>query len=172
METNMQLDRSLVNPHFDGYKLSLEKLPTYQYNLPSPPVVVEPAETQYSFQHVKAFSQHNALVLDPWHADHIYYIDQKWNVVVCHRIGVNDVQFQTVFSMIDKLAQEGEYFFHPSLHFASSIIAVLSDGNGKLHILNTKERPQNTWILQSTLEPLSVPFNIHHARSDQVFPIV
>lgn len=66
--------KDLLDPTFEGYKLSLDNLPVYKHELPLPVESLKPSEDQFSFQHVKTFGLHNHLTEDPWHSDLAYFV--------------------------------------------------------------------------------------------------
>ena len=66
-------DRDKLNANFDGYKLSETSIPCVSRALTSRVNVTRLKEDQFSFQHVRSFSLHNHLVLDPWDQSSVYW---------------------------------------------------------------------------------------------------
>lgn len=57
-------DRSLLNPDFNGYKLSLDKIPALKKEFDTSVDRVLPNNEQYSLLHAKLFGLHNHLYTD------------------------------------------------------------------------------------------------------------
>lgn len=76
--------KDLMNPNFEGYKLSLDPLPVYKHDLPSAVENLKPNSEQYSFQHMKTFGLHNHLITDPWHSDFTYFISGNLSIFQVH----------------------------------------------------------------------------------------
>lgn len=72
--------KDLLNPTFEGYKLSLDSLPVYKHDLPNGVEHRKPNNQQLSFQHVKTFGLHNHLIDDPWEDDFTYFISKDFQV--------------------------------------------------------------------------------------------
>ena len=111
----LPIDRNLLNPLFEGYKLSFDEINIdetrtlsgkYQlrayYLSPFVAVViikvsfwweqwlvllgvldVKPPADVFSYQHAAAFSNHNSLIIDPWHPENVYYINHSMEIVGC-----------------------------------------------------------------------------------------
>uniref|UniRef100_A0A915JVW7 NudC domain-containing protein 1 n=1 Tax=Romanomermis culicivorax TaxID=13658 RepID=A0A915JVW7_ROMCU len=63
---DFKINRDLLNPSFEGYKLSLESFPSKSFTLPE--AVYRPAinQSQYSLLHQHLFVNHNFLIHDFW----------------------------------------------------------------------------------------------------------
>ncbi|KAL0850645.1 hypothetical protein ABMA28_012398 [Loxostege sticticalis] len=133
-------DRRLLNHDFEGYKLNLQALPHFSCGLPSPVNRVYPDEVQYSFIHAKLFALHNHLILDYWDYSHkYYYIDKKWQV--CRVSFETNHTFQnTVVYVIPSNVERKSGHFNLCLSFVSQELALVSDGAGYLHIVDTGPR--------------------------------
>ncbi len=71
-------DREKLNAKFEGYKLSKDPLSCVSKPLPCGVKVARLKEEQFSFQHVRSFTLHNHLVLDPWDQTSAYwYADDR-----------------------------------------------------------------------------------------------
>ncbi len=66
-------NREKLNANFEGYKLSNDPLPCVSEPLPCNVNVARLKEEQFSYQHVRSFSLHNHLVLDPWDQNSAYW---------------------------------------------------------------------------------------------------
>ena len=51
---------------------------------------------QYTLQHVKAFGIHNHLILDQWHNNCVYYVNQQWKVIQHRIILVSQILHQSM----------------------------------------------------------------------------
>lgn len=131
---------NLVNPNFDGYKLSLDPIPILKLELAASPRRVFTDEDQYSFLHAKLFSLHNHLFRDPWLPYSSYFIDDNWTI---QNIRYDDTAGQiqpirSVFKIGKPPAGAGDY--NPSLVFVSEKYCAFSDGCGGLKIIDTGDR--------------------------------
>ena len=82
---SLHVNRSLLDPKFEGYKLSIEPLPVTSTQLVSPVHEVPLREDIFSFQHVRAFANHNHLVADLWSGENqtgesVYFVDDHLQV--------------------------------------------------------------------------------------------
>lgn len=140
-EENLDVRRNLLNPNFEGYKLSLDALPKYHCKVPTGVDVVQLREDQYSVHHVRIFGLTNFLVLDKWNPDAVYFIDRHWNV---RELKVTvDSQMdspRTVFTIPDAATKQSEERLNTSMGFPSDDLCVLSDGTGELYVLSTVSR--------------------------------
>ena len=78
---NLRPNRELLNPKFDGYKLSSEQLAVESTALPNAVNIVGLRDDVFSHLHVKAFAWTNHLVLDNWSQDTdkilLYIVDES-----------------------------------------------------------------------------------------------
>uniref|UniRef100_A0A2K5XPA8 NudC domain containing 1 n=1 Tax=Mandrillus leucophaeus TaxID=9568 RepID=A0A2K5XPA8_MANLE len=72
---SLRVKRPLLDPRFEGYKLSLEPLPCYQLELDAAVAEVKLRDDQYTLEHMHAFGMYNYLHCDSWYQDSVYYID-------------------------------------------------------------------------------------------------
>ena len=96
-------NRELLNPKFDGYKLSSEQLTVQSSSLPNAVNIVGLRDDIFSHLHVKAFAWTNHLVLDNWSQDKekilLYIVDESkavYQIVVqviknCHLEGIGEM---------------------------------------------------------------------------------
>ncbi|CAK1599273.1 unnamed protein product [Parnassius mnemosyne] len=138
-------DRRLLNHEFEGYKLNLQALPQFTYDLSVPVDKVYPDEIQYSFVHAKLFALHNHLVLDNWDYSYAYYyIDKKLQVRKISFDSINHTFQNTVVYDIPAHTERKSGHFNLCLTFPSPNLAVVSDGTGYLHIVETSTRNKPT----------------------------
>nr|XP_020036423.1 nudC domain-containing protein 1 [Castor canadensis] len=164
---SLRVKRPLLDPRFEGYKLSLEPLPCYQLELDAAVAEVKLRDDQYTLEHMHAFGMYNYLHCDSWYQDSVYYIDNLGRIM-------------NLTVMLDTaLGKPREVFRLPtdltaydnrlcsSIHFTSSSWVTLSDGTGRLYVIGTGERGNNAsekWEIMFN-EELGNPFIIIHSIS-------
>ncbi|XP_036292691.1 nudC domain-containing protein 1 isoform X1 [Pipistrellus kuhlii] len=164
---SLRVKRPLLDPRFEGYKLSLEPLPCYELELEAAVAEVKLRDDQYTLEHMHAFGMYNYLHCDSWYQDSVYYIDNLGRIMNL------TVMLDTV------LARPREVFRLPtdltaydnrlcaSIHFTSSTWVTLSDGTGRLYLIATGERGNNAsekWEIMFN-EELGSPFILIHSIS-------
>ena len=81
---SLKPNRSLIDPKFEGYKLSVEPLSVNSTQLISLVNEVPLREDIFSLQHLRAFGNHNHLVVDLWseeeNEESVYYVDEDLQV--------------------------------------------------------------------------------------------
>ncbi|XP_033096259.1 nudC domain-containing protein 1-like [Anneissia japonica] len=138
---SLNVDRTLLDPNFDGYKLSLDPLPSYSVKTDSGIDSVRLRDDQYSYQHVKAFGLHNHLFLDVWHMNSVYYVDEKWHVRRLRVILESQLDQPSIVFTIPDFDQKRHVPRHNvSITFPSETMCVLADGTGTLFVLDTGQR--------------------------------
>uniref|UniRef100_F6XIA2 NudC domain-containing protein 1 n=1 Tax=Callithrix jacchus TaxID=9483 RepID=F6XIA2_CALJA len=164
---SLRVKRPLLDPRFEGYKLSLEPLPCYQLELDAAVAEVKLRDDQYTLEHMHAFGMYNYLHCDSWYQDSVYYIDTLGRIM-------------NLTVMLDTaLGKPREVFRLPtdltacdnrlcaSIHFTSSTWVTLSDGTGRLYVIATGERGNGAsekWEIMFN-EELGNPFIIIHSIS-------
>ncbi|XP_067567580.1 nudC domain-containing protein 1 isoform X1 [Pseudorca crassidens] len=164
---SLRVKRPLLDPRFEGYKLSLEPLPCYQLELDAAVAEVKLRDDQYTLEHMHAFGMYNYLHCDSWYQDSVYYVDNLGRIMNL------TVMLDTV------LGKPREVFRLPtdliaydnrlcaSMHFTSSTWVTLSDGTGRLYLIGTGERGNSAsekWEIMFN-EELGNPFIIIHSIS-------
>lgn len=150
----LEPNRDLLDPHFESYKLSLDPCPIFTCapdNFPQPRIQIRNAgDDQFSFQHSKLFGSTNLLVGDPWNPDLVFMLDPVGPRVLHVEFeaqGVTGTPFlNEVWAAPSglKAVQSGDY--NPSLVFASSGLALITDGSGMFFIASTGDRKEGlTW---------------------------
>ena len=66
-------NRELLNANFEGYKLAEDALPSFSKDLAVGVSVAKLKDEQFSYQHVRACSLHNHLVMDPEEDSSVYW---------------------------------------------------------------------------------------------------
>ncbi|ESO91066.1 hypothetical protein LOTGIDRAFT_122249 [Lottia gigantea] len=153
-KVDLKVDRELLDPDFDGYKLSLDPLPVYSTSLDKDVDFAKLTEKQFSYLHSKLYGNYNHLFSDPWNLNTVYYVDSLWNIhQVCLQSENKIESGNIVYSIPDSANLRlipGR--FNVSLCFPSSELAVLSDGTGNLFILTTGNRQsQNVWQFKTNI---------------------
>ncbi|KAJ2946763.1 hypothetical protein O0L34_g12827 [Tuta absoluta] len=134
-------DRRLLDHEFEGYKLNLQALPHYSHELAEPVDRLFPDDVQYSFVHAKLFALHNHLVSDFWDYRYsFYYIDNKQQVRLVSFDSTAHTFQNTVVYDVPAHVERKPGHFNLCLAFPSSNLAVVSDGTGYLHIIETGQR--------------------------------
>ncbi|OWF48809.1 nudC domain-containing protein 1-like isoform X2 [Mizuhopecten yessoensis] len=139
----LKICRELLDPKFDGYKLSLDKLPLYKSQLDNAIEVVSLGDDQFSFHHAKIYGVHNHLFLDLWseHTCSVYIIDTDWAVVRSTSMGMTLDTGRKVLQIPDATNQKlTPRRLNLVLQFISPDMAVISDGAGKFHLVDTGNR--------------------------------
>lgn len=84
---SLRPNRDLLDPKFEGYKLSADPLTLSSTNLVSAVNDIPLREELFSFQHMRAFGNLNHLVFDSWidggkpeRAEVIYFINENYEV--------------------------------------------------------------------------------------------
>ncbi|XP_047113413.1 nudC domain-containing protein 1 [Schistocerca piceifrons] len=135
--------RDLLDPEFAGYKLSIDPVPCYQYNLEDDVYHILPSDDQYSLLHAKVFGLHNHLYADVLSEDNLYYVDERWRL---RRVRQNNLtgRFEGLHTMweMTKHHPRKPGHYNPSLSFTSADFAVVSDGAGSLYIVYTGNREE------------------------------
>lgn len=137
----LRQDRRLIDPNFDGYKLSLETIPTIKHELTSPPLRAKPSEEQYSFLHVELFSLHNHLVQDPWDRLSVYFINAQGSVQKCtYCLETGRPKPPTVVYKLPSTANRQPGDYNISFKFMSEQLCLLCDGCNQIYLLETGDR--------------------------------
>nr|XP_019606197.1 PREDICTED: nudC domain-containing protein 1 isoform X2 [Rhinolophus sinicus] len=164
---SLRVKRPLLDPRFEGYKLSLEPLPCYQLELDAAVAEVKLRDDQYTLEHMHAFGMYNYLHCDAWYQDSVYYIDnlgRMMNLKVMLDTALGKPR--EVFRLpTDLMACDNRLC--ASIHFTSSTWVTLSDGTGRLYLIETGERGNNAsekWEIMFN-EELGDPFIIIHSIS-------
>lgn len=168
---NLRPSPTLLNPNFDGYKLSLDPVPVLRAALPSPLRRVFTNDEQYTFLHAKLFSLHNHLWRDAWLPYTSYFVDDNWTIQNV-RYDTTTGTLSTIKSVL-KLPRPsfGRNDYNPSCCFVSEKYCVFSDGCGALKIIDTGDRFRNAeWkaIHSDSVFEDSVPFVVQDARLEIV----
>ncbi|XP_037119829.1 nudC domain-containing protein 1 [Syngnathus acus] len=161
----LKVNRELLDPNFESYRLSLDPIPTYNVELDAAVEEVTLKDCQYTLEHMRAFGMYNYLHLDPWYQDSVLFVDCKGRVLSL------TVTLDTVLGKpreVFRLATEPERRQNrvcPSLSLTSATWAALSDGAGRLYLLRTCKRGDTAHGKWEPLfsEDLGEPFIVLHS---------
>lgn len=158
---------SLLNPNFDGYKLSLDPVPILKIELNTAPRRMFTSDDQYTFLHAKLFSLHNHLFRDPWLEYSCYFVDDNWTIqnvrydTATGKLGA----VQAVHKIPKSTTGRGDY--NASLTFVSEKFCIFADGCGNLKLFNTGDRYRiEEWktVFSESILDNSIPFVIQDGR--------
>ena len=146
MTTILELipNRSLLDVEFDGYKLSLENIPSLSYDLDKPVYKAQPNAYQLSLLYMRFFGLHNHLHSESIQdTDLVYIIDVDMNIkrfnIDTH---INRFITANVWNVpCGNLRETGDY--NITLKLLTENLATVSDGLGNLYILETGFRLEN-----------------------------
>nr|XP_018899756.1 PREDICTED: nudC domain-containing protein 1 [Bemisia tabaci]XP_018899757.1 PREDICTED: nudC domain-containing protein 1 [Bemisia tabaci] len=143
----LEPNKELLDPTFNGYKLSLEPVPVHESALPVEVEHILPNDDQYSFLHMRLFSLHNHLFIDQWNNQYVYFFNKHREVVcsVLNKISGNLTGVVKVCQFLDTMPSKP--LVNPSLSFVSEELALASDGCKKLYLLHTglRESDAQSW---------------------------
>ena len=136
----MKVERSLLDANFEGYKLHLDSIPCFKKDYDSSLCPKSLAEDQFSYYCCKLFADYNVLVQDDKaERNGVYLLDGgKVSRTTDKSQEGLPADITEVWKSDSELRSEDSY--NSSLAFASKEIALFSDGNGTLKILQTKDR--------------------------------
>ncbi|KAH8421380.1 hypothetical protein KR009_003666 [Drosophila setifemur] len=149
----LRVDRSLLCPSFDGYKLSFDPVPVLRQDCDplGDPLKLEPHHSQYSLLHVELFARHNLLCADPWMRHTSYYMNRRHELVQCvydAQVGRPRGQQRVVLSL--DMRDHGDGYEHwpgdynYSLCFLSERFLLICDGMTTLHLVDTGDRSRSS----------------------------
>lgn len=138
--------QQLIDPDFNGYKLSLKPIPKLEHNLKTSPDQSSRTNEQYSLSHVQLFGMQNHLVSDPWESFSTYFVDYNWTI---QNIKYNNETGELLPPKpVHELTKWDRNYgdFNITFRFVSEKYCILSNGAGEIYILNTGDRYKaNQW---------------------------
>ncbi|XP_069813295.1 nudC domain-containing protein 1 isoform X1 [Dendropsophus ebraccatus] len=162
---SLRVNRLLLDPKFESYKLSLDPLPCYGVELDAAVAEVKLRDDQYTLDHMRAYGMYNYLHRNPWSSDSVFYVDQlgrvmNINVTLDTALGkpIEVFRFPSDVSSCDRRLCS-------SVHFTSPDWVTLSDGTGTLYLIHISKNDQSAavkWELKFNQE-LGDPFIILHS---------
>uniref|UniRef100_A0A3Q3JQ90 NudC domain-containing protein 1 n=1 Tax=Monopterus albus TaxID=43700 RepID=A0A3Q3JQ90_MONAL len=163
---SLKVNRDLLDPNFESYRLSLDAIPTYNVELDAAVEEVKLKDTQYTLEHMRAFGMYNYLQLDPWYEDSVLFVDCKGRVLsLTVTLDTALGKAREVFHITE--SSQCEDRLCASLSLTSATWAALSDGTGRLYVLRTSKRGDSSHMKWEPLfsEVLGEPFIILHSIS-------
>ena len=131
--------QELLNPYFDGYKLSSSHAAVTSLPLVYPAKDVPIQEHKYSFIDMQLYATKNHLVEDLWQLSSpvVYFINQR-NQVCISKYNIDVIETQAVYDI--SATDNSKNYMHPSIKFCSPSLALLADGCGGLFLIQTGDR--------------------------------
>ncbi|KAJ0003485.1 hypothetical protein NQD34_008583 [Periophthalmus magnuspinnatus] len=164
---SLKVNRDLLDPHFESYRLSLDAIPTYTIELDAAVEELKLKDSQYTLEHMQAFGMFNYLHLDPWYEDSVLFVDCKGRVLsVTVTLDTALGKPREVYR-IDPDSSPSDGCLCASLSLTSATWAALSNGMGHLHLLRTGKRGDSSHNKWESLfsESIGDPFVILHSVS-------
>ncbi|XP_072266836.1 nudC domain-containing protein 1 [Pyxicephalus adspersus] len=161
---SLRVNRLLLDPKFESYKLSLDPLPCYGVDLDAAVAEVKLRDDQYTLDHMQAYGMYNYLHSNPWCSDSVFYVDQIGRIL---NLTVNlDTALGKpieVFRFPSELRSD-ERRLCSSMHFTSTNWVTLSDGIGILYLIHIAKADHSSgrWELKFNQE-LGDPFIVIHS---------
>ncbi|XP_031759244.1 nudC domain-containing protein 1 isoform X1 [Xenopus tropicalis] len=164
---SLRVNRQLLDPKFESYKLSLDPLPCYNVELDAAVAEVCLRDDQYTLDHMRAFGMYNYLHCNPWIPNSVFYVDQlervmSFTVTLDTAMGkpIEVFRFPRDLNTCDSRLCS-------SMYFASAQWVTLSDGTGTLYIIrigNQSGSVSGKWEIMFNQE-LGEPFIVVHSVS-------
>ncbi|KAM4705426.1 nudC domain-containing protein 1 [Rhinophrynus dorsalis] len=164
---SLKVNRALLDPKFESYRLSQDPLPCYNVELDSAVAEVKLRDDQYTLDHMRAFGMYNYLHCNSWVPDSMFYVDQLGRVM------------NLTVTLDTALGKPTEVFRFPSdlnacdnrlcssMHFTSAQWVALSDGTGTLYLTRIGgqgDSASGKWEIMFNQE-LGEPFIVVHSVS-------
>lgn len=163
----LKVNRELLDPNFESYRLSLDPIPTYSVDLDAAVEELHLKDARYTLEHMRAFGMYNHLHLDPWYADSVLFVDSRGRVLSL-TVTLDTVlgKPKEVFSIGSQSSCHDDRLC-ASLSLTLATCAALSDGGGRLLLLRTGRRGDGSNTSWEVLfsEALGEPFTILHSVS-------
>ncbi|XP_023256292.1 nudC domain-containing protein 1 [Seriola lalandi dorsalis] len=168
---SLKVNRELLDPGFESYRLSLDAIPTYNVELDAAVEEVKLKDTQYTLEHMRAFGMYNYLHLDPWYEDSVLFVDCKGRVLSLSVTLDTALGKPREVFRISADSSRCEDRLCASVSLTSATWAALSDGTGRLHLLRTGKRGDSShskWeplFSEDTGEPFTVLHSVSHVQA-------
>lgn len=146
MEFNSEVRprRELMNPNFEGYKLSLRNVPTEKTELEHPVAVFTTRQSDIAYLTLSLYSQHSLLFVDRW-TSALYWFSQP------NEKTFELVTFNPNTSEVSTLLELPIPDIHalPTIHFPVSNVYFISHGDGSFAVYQGPEKKFSSTILQN-----------------------
>ncbi|XP_023201181.1 nudC domain-containing protein 1 [Xiphophorus maculatus] len=164
---SLKVNRDLLDPNFESYRLSLDPIPTYTVELDAAVEELQLKDAHYTLEHLRAFGMFNHLQLDPWYQDSVLFVDSRGRVLsLSVTLDTALGKPKEVFSFGSETGR-AEDRLCASISLTSATWAALSDGAGRLLLLRTGRRGDGGHCRWEVLfsDHLGEPFTILHSVS-------
>ncbi|XP_068215028.1 nudC domain-containing protein 1 [Palaemon carinicauda] len=157
-QISLKPDFKLLNPDFDGYKLSSDVDVTFYSRAVDCAEGLEKRHNSSSFYlHTRLEALHNHLFGDPFDTSCVYYFSSKGHLLKNNfskdtKLSVGEVVWQADLPELDKADEDDKtenLHYFASVCFPSPDLAVVGNGQGKVHILETGDRSTTRSWLES-----------------------
>ncbi|XP_056876826.1 nudC domain-containing protein 1 isoform X3 [Takifugu flavidus] len=160
---SLKINRDLLDPGFESYRLSQDTIPIYKVDLDAD--VEELKLNEYTLEHVRAFGMYNHLHLDPWYEDSVLFVDGRgrvlsFTVILDTALG----KPREVYCVAPDTSEHRDRVC-ASLSLTSATWATLSDGSGRLDLLRTGKRGDSCHTKWEPLfsQDMGAPFTLLHS---------
>ncbi|XP_043994769.1 nudC domain-containing protein 1 isoform X2 [Gambusia affinis] len=164
---SLKVNRDLLDPNFESYRLSLDPIPTYTVELDAAVEELQLKDAHYTLEHLQAFGMFNHLQLDPWYQDSVLFVDSRGRVLsLSVTLDTALGKPKEVFSFGSESGR-AEDRLCASISLTSATWAALSDGTGQLLLLRTGRRGDGGACRWEVLfsDHMGEPFTILHSVS-------
>lgn len=167
---DLRPNRAFIKSNFDGYKLSLDKIPVIRQNLDIEPFRKKPSDDQYSFLHAELYALQNFLIQDPWNRGTSYFINAIGHVIKCsYGEDGRPVAPETVLKL--SFPEDYPHNYNPTFIFVTEKLALISCGNNELILVDTGLRYKSSeWepIHKQPIGEEETPYFLRDSRSDYI----
>ncbi|XP_028316505.1 nudC domain-containing protein 1-like isoform X2 [Gouania willdenowi] len=167
---SLKVNRELLDPNFESYRLSLDVIPTYSVELDAAVEEVELKDSQYTREHIRTFGMYNYLHLDQWYEDSVLFVDRKGRVLSLSVTLDSALGNPREVYSLNTEPTECEERVCPSISLTSATWACVSDGRGRLLLLRTGKRGDGSlskWELlfsEDSTDPFIIVHSVSHVQ--------
>ena len=149
---DLKVDRNLLNPNFDCYRVAIEPIVTYHQSFKDCVNELKLSDEEYSYLHLSMASQYNHVFDDPFFPQSVYFATNLGQIICVsiELISGNLTKPQNVYTIS---------YFNCSLisvSFPTIDLSVISNSNSMnpvIYLMSTPSRSTSEpWILLSTIE--------------------
>uniref|UniRef100_A0A8C5H610 NudC domain-containing protein 1 n=1 Tax=Gouania willdenowi TaxID=441366 RepID=A0A8C5H610_GOUWI len=167
---SLKVNRELLDPNFESYRLSLDVIPTYSVELDAAVEEVELKDSQYTREHIRTFGMYNYLHLDQWYEDSVLFVDRKGRVLSLSVTLDSALGNPREVYSLNTEPTECEERVCPSISLTSATWACVSDGRCRLLLLRTGKRGDGSlskWELlfsEDSTDPFIIVHSVSHVQ--------
>ena len=160
---DLNLDRDLLDPNFNGYKLSLDTFPQYKidlsqhdldtYNLSDTETSNAEHHKMLLFQHLKLIGLQNLIVVNQFNDANVYYFDSKFRLV---RIAYQGAETRSIIPTNLQLDLSGSNTnrVNVTMKFVTVNTAAVFDGYETIYLFTSSSTDQWTELFQFSTKNL------------------